>query len=289
MALTDNWTLAYQGKVRDVYIPRGASNMADASELLVVATDRVSAFDVILDPAIPGKGEVLTRISGWWMDQLRSVPNHLLGSSVPQEVEGRAVVAKSLSMLPVECVVRGYLVGSGWKEYQASRSVCGIALPDGLSEGDKLPEPLFTPATKAAVGDHDENISFQRVVELIGKDQATALRDTSLAIYTQASEIAEARGLILADTKFEFGLDRETGELVLGDEALTPDSSRYWDGVAYAAGGPDRLDSFDKQIIRNWLEQNWDKTGTPPGLPDHIVEQTTARYLELERRLTESA
>lgn len=252
MALTDNWTLAYQGKVRDVYIPRGASNMADASELLVVATDRVSAFDVILDPAIPGKGEVLTRISGWWMDQLRSIPNHLLGSSVPQEVEGRAVVAKSLSMLPVECVVRGYLVGSGWKEYQASRSVCGIALPDGLSEGDKLPEPLFTPATKAAVGDHDENISFQRVVELIGKDQATALRDTSLAIYTQASEIAEARGLILADTKFEFGLDRETGELVLGDEALTPDSSRYWDGVAYAAGGPDRLDSFDKQIIRNW-------------------------------------
>ena len=289
MALTDNWTLAYQGKVRDVYIPRGASNMADASELLVVATDRVSAFDVILDPAIPGKGEVLTRISGWWMDQLRSIPNHLLGSSVPQEVEGRAVVAKSLSMLPVECVVRGYLVGSGWKEYQASRSVCGIALPDGLSEGDKLPEPLFTPATKAAVGDHDENISFQRVVELIGKDQATALRDTSLAIYTQASEIAEARGLILADTKFEFGLDRETGELVLGDEALTPDSSRYWDGVAYAAGGPDRLDSFDKQIIRNWLEQNWDKMGTPPLLPDHIVEQTTARYLELERRLTESA
>ena len=289
MALTDNWTLAYQGKVRDVYIPRGASNMADASELLVVATDRVSAFDVILDPAIPGKGEVLTRISGWWMDQLRSIPNHLLGSSVPQEVEGRAVVAKSLSMLPVECVVRGYLVGSGWKEYQASRSVCGIALPDGLSEGDKLPEPLFTPATKAAVGDHDENISFERVVELIGKDQATLLRDTSLAIYTQASEIAEARGLILADTKLEFGLDRETGELVLGDEALTPDSSRYWDGVAYAAGGPDRLDSFDKQIIRNWLEQNWDKTGTPPGLPDHIVEQTTARYLELERRLTESA
>ena len=289
MALTDDWTLAYQGKVRDVYIPHGASNMAEASKLLVVATDRVSAFDVILDPAIPGKGKVLTRISGWWMDQLSSVPNHLLGSSVPQEVEGRAVVAKSLSMLPVECVVRGYLVGSGWKEYQASRSVCGIPLPDGLSEGDKLPEPLFTPATKAAVGDHDENISFERVVELIGEEQATALRDTSLAIYSQASDIAEQRGLILADTKFEFGLDQETGELVLGDEALTPDSSRYWDGVAYAAGGPDRLDSFDKQIIRNWLEQHWDKTGTPPVLPEHIVEQTTARYLELERRLTESA
>ncbi len=288
MALTDNWTLAYQGKVRDVYIPVGASIMADASELLVVATDRVSAFDVILDPAIPGKGEVLTRISGWWMNQLRAVPNHLLVSSVPEEVEGRAVVAKSLSMLPVECVVRGYLVGSGWKEYQASRSVCGIPLPDGLSEGDKLPEPLFTPATKAAVGDHDENISFERVIELIGEEHATLLRDTSLAIYSQASEIAEQRGLILADTKFEFGLDQETGELVLGDEALTPDSSRYWDGVAYAAGGPDRLDSFDKQIIRNWLEQNWDKTGTPPVLPDHIVQQTSDRYLELERRLTES-
>jgi phosphoribosylaminoimidazole-succinocarboxamide synthase len=288
VALTDNWTLAYQGKVRDVYIPVGASTMADASELLVVATDRVSAFDVILDPAIPGKGEVLTRISGWWMNQLSAVPNHLLASSVPEEVEGRAVVAKSLSMLPVECVVRGYLVGSGWKEYQASRSVCGIPLPDGLSEGDKLPEPLFTPATKAAVGDHDENISFERVIELIGEEHATLLRDTSLAIYSQASEIAEQRGLILADTKFEFGLDQETGELVLGDEALTPDSSRYWDGVAYAAGGPDRLDSFDKQIIRNWLEQNWDKTGTPPVLPDHIVQQTSDRYLELERRLTES-
>ena len=288
MALTDNWTLAYQGKVRDVYIPVGASTMADASELLVVATDRVSAFDVILDPAIPGKGEVLTRISGWWMNQLSAVPNHLLGSSAPEEVEGRAVVAKSLSMLPVECVVRGYLVGSGWKEYQASRSVCGIPLPDGLSEGDKLPEPLFTPATKAAVGDHDENISFERVVELIGEERAALLRETSLAIYSQASEIAEQRGLILADTKFEFGLDQETGELVLGDEALTPDSSRYWDGVAYAAGGPDRLDSFDKQIIRNWLEQNWDKTGTPPVLPDHIVQQTSDRYLELERRLTES-
>jgi phosphoribosylaminoimidazole-succinocarboxamide synthase len=288
VALTDNWTLAYQGKVRDLYIPVGASTMADASELLVVATDRVSAFDVILDPAIPGKGEVLTRISGWWMNQLSAVPNHLLASSVPEEVEGRAVVAKSLSMLPVECVVRGYLVGSGWKEYQASRSVCGIPLPDGLSEGDKLPEPLFTPATKAAVGDHDENISFERVIELIGEEHATLLRDTSLAIYSQASEIAEQRGLILADTKFEFGLDQETGELVLGDEALTPDSSRYWDGVAYAAGGPDRLDSFDKQIIRNWLEQNWDKTGTPPVLPDHIVQQTSDRYLELERRLTES-
>ena len=289
MALTDDWSLAYQGKVRDVYIPHGASSMAEASELLVVATDRVSAFDVILDPAIPGKGEVLTRISGWWMNQLTSVPNHLLAISVPAEVEGRAVIAQSLSMLPVECVVRGYLVGSGWKEYQTSRSVCGIALPDGLAEGDKLPEPLFTPATKAAVGDHDENISFERVVELIGEEFAIALRDTSLEIYSQASAIAEQRGLILADTKFEFGLDKETGELVLGDEALTPDSSRYWDGVAYAAGGPDRLDSFDKQIIRSWLEQHWDKTGTPPALPGHIVEQTSKRYLELERRLVESA
>jgi phosphoribosylaminoimidazole-succinocarboxamide synthase len=171
VALSDNWTLAYQGKVRDVYIPLGASSLADASELLVVATDRVSAFDVILDPAIPGKGEVLTRISGWWMNTLDSVPNHLLEKPVPAEVAGRAVIAKSLSMLPVECVVRGYLVGSGWKEYRASRIVCGIPLPDDLGEGDKLPEPLFTPATKAAVGDHDENISFEKVVELIGQEQ----------------------------------------------------------------------------------------------------------------------
>ena len=285
MATLSEWTLAYQGKVRDVYIPLGASSLADAERLLIVATDRVSAFDVVLQPDIPGKGEILTAISGWWMEQLSDIPNHLLGDSPPEEVSNRAVVAKSLSMLPTECVVRGYLAGTGWKEYQASQSVCGIALPPGLTEGDRLPEPLFTPATKAAVGDHDENISFEQVVELVGDEQAHQLRDWSLSIYSRASAIAEERGLILADTKFEFGLDRETGELCLGDEALTPDSSRYWDGELYAAGGADRLDSFDKQIIRNWLADHWDKTGVPPELPQEIVEKTSERYAELARRL----
>ena len=287
-ALSD-WTLAYQGKVRDVYIPQGASTIADAPHLLIVATDRVSAFDVVLSPDIPGKGAILTEISGWWMGQLSDIPNHLLEIAPPHELRGRAVVARSLSMLPVECVVRGYLVGSGWKEYQASRSVCGISLPEGLGEGDRLPEPLFTPATKAAVGDHDENISFDQVRELLGREQAEQLKAWSLDIYSRASAIALERGLILADTKFEFGHDRESGELRLGDEALTPDSSRYWDADAYAKGGPDRLDSFDKQIIRNWLADHWDKTGTPPALPKDIVEKTTARYQELKRRLMGAA
>jgi phosphoribosylaminoimidazole-succinocarboxamide synthase len=285
MATLSNWTLAYQGKVRDVYIPQEASSLENASRLLIVATDRVSAFDVVLEPDIPGKGQVLTEISGWWMSQLADIPNHLLGEKVPDEVSGRAVIAKSLSMLPVECVVRGYLAGTGWKEYQQSQSVCGIPLPAGLSEGDKLPEPLFTPATKAAVGDHDENISFEQVVELVGPERAEQLREWSLSIYQTASDLAEARGLILADTKFEFGLDRDTGEMRLGDEALTPDSSRYWDGVIYPAGGPNRLDSFDKQIIRNWLATHWDKTGTPPVLPEEIVEKTSQRYTELAFRL----
>jgi len=287
-ALSD-WTLAYQGKVRDVYIPQGTSTIADAPHLLIVATDRVSAFDVVLSPDIPGKGAILTEISGWWMGQLSDIPNHLLEIALPHELRGRAVVARSLSMLPVECVVRGYLVGSGWKEYQASRSVCGISLPEGLGEGDRLPEPLFTPATKAAVGDHDENISFDQLTELLGREQAEQLKAWSLDIYSRASAIALERGLILADTKFEFGHDRESGELRLGDEALTPDSSRYWDADTYAKGGSDRLDSFDKQIIRNWLADHWDKTGTPPALPADIVEKTTARYQELKRRLMGAA
>ena len=280
-----NWTLAYQGKVRDVYIPKEASSMADARKLLVVATDRVSAFDVILEPDIPGKGEILTGISSWWMNTLSDIPNHLHPDKPPAELKTRAVVAKSLSMLPVECVVRGYLVGSGWKEYLASGTVCGIELPAGLTEGDPLPEPLFTPATKAAVGDHDENIDFDQVVELVGAEDATQLREWSLRIFRKASHIAEERGLILADTKFEFGRDKDTGQLLLADEALTPDSSRYWDRQRYLRGGADRLDSFDKQIIRNWLAKNWDTQGKPPRLPDHIVAQTTEQYRELGRRL----
>ena len=285
MTALPEWNLAYQGKVRDVYIPPGASSLEDASQLLIVATDRVSAFDVVLSPDIPGKGQVLTEISGWWMEQLVHIPNHLLGSAPPGEVKYRAVIARSLSMLPVECVVRGYLVGSGWKEYQSSGSVCGIPLPEGLSEGDPLPEPLFTPATKAAVGEHDENISFDEVVRLVGQEQAKQLKAWSIDIYTQAAAIAKGRGLILADTKFEFGHDRESGELRLGDEALTPDSSRYWDAEAYGRGGDDRLDSFDKQIIRNWLADHWDKTGAPPVLPEEIVKKTAERYRELRSRL----
>jgi phosphoribosylaminoimidazole-succinocarboxamide synthase len=187
-------------------------------------------------------------------------------------------------MYPVECVVRGYLSGSGWLEYQATQSVCGIALPAGLSDGDRLPEPIYTPAWKAPLGEHDENISFERTVELVGAEVASALRDASLDIFARASAIAEARGIILADTKFEFGAHPETGELTLGDEVLTSDSSRYWDAALYETG--DRTASFDKQIVRNWLKANWDQTGTPPALPREIVEQTAARYRELIERLT---
>jgi phosphoribosylaminoimidazole-succinocarboxamide synthase len=204
----------------------------------------------------------------------------------PAELADRSMVVKRLSMYPVECVVRGYLSGSGWLEYQESQGVCGVALPAGLTDGDRLPEPIYTPAWKAPMGEHDENISFERTVELVGTKAAVALRDASLDIFARASAIAETRGVILADTKFEFGADPESGALVLADEVLTSDSSRYWDAELYAAGGPGRLASFDKQIVRNWLSANWDKQGTPPELPVEIVEQTAARYRELIERLT---
>jgi phosphoribosylaminoimidazole-succinocarboxamide synthase len=196
------------------------------------------------------------------------------------------MLVRTLGMYPIECVVRGYLSGSGWVEYQQSQSVCGVALPAGLTDGDRLPEPIYTPAWKAPMGEHDENITFERTVELVGAEAAAALRDTSLRIFSQASTIAESRGVILADTKFEFGADPATGELTLADEVLTSDSSRYWDAELYAAGGPDRLASFDKQIVRDWLAANWDKTGIPPTLPSEIVERTAARYRELIERLT---
>jgi phosphoribosylaminoimidazole-succinocarboxamide synthase len=284
------WTHLYSGKVRDLYEREDGASDA----LLVVASDRVSAFDHVLSPGIPGKGELLTALSLWWFDQL-DVPNHLLSGAdlaadgaVPAEVTGRAMLVRKLDMFPVECVVRGYLTGSGWKEYVASRSVCGIPLPDGLNNGDRLPEPLYTPAYKAPMGEHDENISFQQSVELIGEADATALRDASLAIYAQASAIAEERGLILADTKFEFGRDPHSGALTLGDEVLTSDSSRYWDAAVYATAetAAARMASFDKQIVRDWLAANWDQTGTPPELPAEIVEETSSRYRELLERLT---
>ena len=276
------WRHAYSGKVRDLYIPESESSLDDSDTLLMVASDRVSAFDHVLSPAIPGKGELLTTLSRWWFDQLTDFPNHLVDIEPPIEVAGRAMVVRTLDMIPVECVVRGYLAGSGWVEYQEFGTVCGIPLPAGLSNGDRLPEPIFTPAFKAPMGEHDENISFDQTVELVGADTARELRDTSLAIFRRASEIAESKGLILADTKFEFGVDA-AGTLTLADEVLTSDSSRYWDAAAWATGATpaERMASFDKQIVRDWLASSWDKTGSPPELPSDIVERTAAKYREL--------
>ena len=281
----DGWTHAYSGKVRDLYVPTGVT-LESTPRVLVVASDRVSAFDHVLEPGIPGKGELLTKLSLWWFDQL-GVPNHLREGEIPAEVQGKAMLVANLDMFPVECVVRGYLSGSGWLEYQESQSVCGIALPAGLQDGDKLPEPIYTPAWKAPFGEHDENITFERTVELVGLEDATALRDLSLQIFTKATELAAAKGIILADTKFEFGRDRGTGVITLADEVLTSDSSRYWDAAAYAAGTTpaEKMTSFDKQIVRNWLSANWDKNGSPPVLPADIVERTADRYRELITRM----
>jgi phosphoribosylaminoimidazole-succinocarboxamide synthase len=280
------WRHVYSGKVRDLYIPDTEPGLDSSPSMLLVASNRVSAFDHVLEPGIPGKGALLTALSRWWFAQLAEFPNHLLEAEAPTDVADRAMVVRTLDMIPVECVVRGYLAGSGWAEYQTSGNVCGVALPAGMSNGDRLPEPIFTPAYKAPLGKHDENISYEQTVELVGADTARELRDSSLAIFRRASEIAEAKGLILADTKFEFGHNRDTDELTLCDEVLTSDSSRYWDAATYVAGGPNRLDSFDKQIVRDWLSANWDKTGAPPVLPDEIVAQTAKRYRALISRLT---
>ncbi|KJL45520.1 Phosphoribosylaminoimidazole-succinocarboxamide synthase [Microbacterium trichothecenolyticum] len=308
------WRHAYSGKVRDLYVPADTPEGATPERMLVVASDRVSAFDHVLSPGIPGKGELLTTLSLWWFDRLagadggRSIPNHLassheltlgadgeantaddLKSLIPEAVTGRAMVVRSLDMLPIECVVRGYLTGSGWAEYRENGTVCGISLPEGLSNGDRLPEPIYTPAYKAPLGEHDENISYERTVELVGADRAAELRDLSLEIYARAAATAEAHGVILADTKFEFGLDGN-GVLTLADEVLTSDSSRYWDAAAWASGTtPDeRMASFDKQIVRDWLAANWaaPREGEPPALPADIIDRTTARYRELLERLT---
>jgi phosphoribosylaminoimidazole-succinocarboxamide synthase len=280
------WTHVYSGKVRDLYTAAAAPG-----RVLVVASDRVSAFDHLLEPGIPDKGALLTQLSLWWFGRL-GMRNHLaaahpsLAAHLPPGIAERSMLVHELTMHPIEAVVRGYLVGSGWLEYQASQSVCGIPLPAGLSNGDELPTPIYTPAFKAPLGEHDENISFERTVELVGAAKAAEIRDASLATFATAAAIAAERGLILADTKFEFGDDPETGELTLADEVLTSDSSRYWDATTYASGGIHRLDSFDKQIVRDWLSSKWDKTGTPPVLPDDIVELTAERYRELIDRLT---
>ncbi|MEY4423003.1 MAG: hypothetical protein RLZZ258_106 [Actinomycetota bacterium] len=285
------WNHVYSGKVRDLY---ESQDPALQHVILVVASDRVSAFDHVLEPAITGKGKHLTALTNWWFDRLE-VPNHLSTDvAVPAEVAGRATVAKKLEMFPVECVVRGYISGSGWKDYQANGSICGVQLPAGLTFGGRLPEPIFTPAYKAPMGEHDENITFDQVVELIGQANADALRKLSLDVFKRASDLAEHAGLILADTKFEFGIDPSaeptatfngvSGTITLGDEVLTPDSSRFWSKAAWDRG--ERKDSFDKQIVRNWLADNWNQEGTPPVLPAEIVAQTADKYAELVERLT---
>lgn len=294
------WRHVYSGKVRDLYVPRDqpheSQDIQDPRVMLVVASNRVSAFDHVLEPDIPGKGAMLTALTNWWFSQLSDIPNHLvtdgqlqeLGSDVPpipQQVTDRATLVWSLRMVPIECVVRAFLTGSGYHEYMATGAVCGVPLPSGLRDGDRLPEPIFTPAFKAEVGQHDENITFDRAVELVGADVATQLRDRSLEVFTRASALAEDHGLLLADTKFEFGFHPVTGQLTLGDEVLTSDSSRYWDAERYEAGGPSRMHSFDKQALRDWLAAHWDRTGEPPVLPDAIVRDTSDRYRQLLIRL----
>ena len=283
------WTHRSSGKVRDVYVPADDGPWAGRDVLLVVASDRISAYDHVLPTPVPDKGRVLTAMSVWWLEQLEGVvDDHLVCLDVPRQVAGRAMICRRLEMHPVECVARGYLTGSGLVEYRRSRSVCGVALPEGLTEASRLPEPIFTPAAKAAVGAHDENIAFERVVDMVGADVAAALRATTLELYSRAAAIARERGIILADTKFEFGAGADGG-LVLGDEVLTPDSSRFWPADAWEPGRA--TPSFDKQYVRDWLTSpasGWDRGGDqePPALPDDVVERTRSRYLEAYERLT---
>jgi len=276
----DDLPVFKRGKVRDVY------DLDD--RLLMVATDRISAFDVIMQDPVPGKGSILTRISLFWFDIISSIiDNHVIASDVDQypqicrqyrdELEGRSMLVKKTRPLPVECVVRGYISGSGWKSYQKTGEVCSIRLPDGLRESDRLPEPIFTPSTKAELGEHDINISYDHMVDLIGTERAQQVRDLSLAIYQKGAEIAEKSGIIIADTKFEFGED-ENG-LILIDEVLTPDSSRFWPKATYQPGGPQA--SFDKQYLRDYLNSvDWDKTPPPPCLPAEVIQKTRSKYQE---------
>ena len=277
------WRHVYSGKVRDLY---ESEDPSQSDLVLIVASDRISAFDNILSPAIPGKGENLTAITNFWFEKLAVANHRVKNVAAPSEVAERATVAKKLDMYPVECVVRGFIAGSGYKEYLTTGKICGITLPSGLKDGDKLQEPIFTPAFKAEVGEHDQNIDFDKVIEHVGKEVAHQLRDTSIAIYNQASVIALKAGLVLADTKFEFGKDPNGETIVLADEVLTPDSSRYWDKAAYDQGNT--VESFDKQIVRNWLLQIWDPEGSNPPtvLSPELVEKVSSRYAELRKKLT---
>ncbi|MFF3250160.1 phosphoribosylaminoimidazolesuccinocarboxamide synthase [Actinacidiphila glaucinigra] len=275
----------HTGKVRELY-------QNEAGELVMVASDRISAYDWVLPTEIPDKGRVLTRLSLWWFDQIADlVPHHVLSTDVPEgapaDWEGRTTICKRLDMIPVECVARGYLAGSGLLEYDTDRTVCGVTLPEGLVNGSELPAPIFTPATKAEVGEHDENVSYEEVARQVGADTAAQLRQSTLAVYGRARDIARERGILLADTKFEFGFDGEV--LTIADEVLTPDSSRFWPSDLWEPGHAQP--SFDKQFVRDWLtsaESGWDRRGEqpPPALPERVVEQTRAKYIEAYERLT---
>jgi phosphoribosylaminoimidazole-succinocarboxamide synthase len=276
------YTHVYSGKVRDLY-------SSPDGRLLFVASDRISAYDYVLPTLIPDKGRVLTQLSLWWFEQLADlVPNHVLSLDVPADVVGRAMVCEQLRMYPVECVARGYLAGSGLVDYQRSGEVCGVPLPAGLTDGSRLPEPVFTPATKAAMGEHDENVPFDRVVSTVGPDVAEELRRTTLAVYARAEAVARERGIIVADTKLELGA-REDGTIVLADEVLTPDSSRFWPADQWEPGHPQP--SYDKQYVRDWLTSpasGWDRASgdKPPALPDEVVERTRERYVQAYEQLT---
>jgi phosphoribosylaminoimidazole-succinocarboxamide synthase len=284
--LPEGYTHVYSGKVRDLY-------RTPEDRLLFIASDRISAYDWVLPTTIPDKGRILTKLSLWWFQMLEGVvPNHLETTAVPKVVAGRAMICEPLEMLPVECVVRGYLAGSGLADYNATRQICGNGLPPGLVDGSLLPKPLFTPATKAAIGDHDENVTFDEVVISIGQEEAQELKRLSLDIYRRADALAHQRGLILADTKFEFGFGtngKHKGQIVLADEVLTPDSSRYWPLDQWEPGHAQP--SFDKQFVRDWLTSptsGWDKNSNtpPPALPDEIVEKTRAKYIEAYEIMT---
>ena len=288
------WKHVYSGKVRDLYVPvdEAITERMGHDCVLVVASDRISAFDHVLASEIPDKGRILTQLSLWWFDQL-DVAHHVLASTVdggvPADVEGRAMICKKLDMFPVECIARGYLTGSGLAEYRQTRTVCSIPLPEGLVDGSRLEPAIFTPSAKAEVGEHDENITYGAVVQVVGEDVAARLRELTLEIYTKAEATARARGIILADTKVEFGLDAATGVITLGDEVLTPDSSRFWDAATYEPGKAQP--SYDKQYVRDWLtsaESGWDKSSDvpPPPLPADVVARTRSRYVEAYEKLT---
>jgi phosphoribosylaminoimidazole-succinocarboxamide synthase len=281
--LPAGYTHLYSGKVRDLYrTPEG--------QLLFVASDRISAYDWVMPTTIPDKGRILTALSLWWFERLADiVPNHVISTAVPDAVEGRAMICESLNMFPVECVVRGYLTGSGLVEYRQSRTVCGIERPEGLVDGSRLETPIFTPATKAELGEHDENVDFDSVVQTIGQADAESLRTLTLEVYSRAESIAREQGVLLADTKFEFGRREADAAIVLADEVLTPDSSRYWPADRWQPG--QAQPSFDKQYLRDWLTSpasGWDKNGStpPPELPADVVENTRAKYIEAYERLT---